>query len=102
MEGQSIINNYSIWLSSKLQELKLDETVYADYITGVLEGEDSYEEKMETISSILSGSVVGNGWIVFPCKFFSLDTSYFIYQIMKIKQYEVGHTFLLFVCCILC
>lgn len=45
--------DFSAWLDKKLQELKTDETVFGSYITGILDSDDSPEEKTEALHSIL-------------------------------------------------
>lgn len=50
--------NFLKWLNIKLRELKTDETVYGSYITGILEGDESIEEKKEALEEILSQIIV--------------------------------------------
>ena len=47
--------NFDSWLSTKLQELKTDEGVFGSYIRGILEGDESEEEKTEALEGILAG-----------------------------------------------
>nr|CAG4644414.1 EOG090X0H15 [Lepidurus arcticus] len=46
--------DFESWLSAKLKELNTDDTVFGSYITGILEGEDSYDDKNEALEGILS------------------------------------------------
>lgn len=46
------------WLNNKLRELKTDENVYGSYIIGILDGEESIEEKKEALEEILSQIIV--------------------------------------------
>lgn len=50
--------NFNTWLNAKLQELNTDETVFGSYILGILEGEESEEEKHEALEGILSEILV--------------------------------------------
>ncbi|XP_058809139.1 coiled-coil domain-containing protein 43 [Phymastichus coffea] len=47
--------NFDSWLSSKLQELKTDESVFGAYIKGILEGYETEDEKTEALEGILAG-----------------------------------------------
>nr|CAG4643590.1 EOG090X0H15 [Ilyocryptus agilis] len=42
------------WLSVKLKSLNTDESVFGDYIKGILEGEESQDEKVEALEGILA------------------------------------------------
>lgn len=50
--------NFDSWLSSKLQELKTDEGVFGSYIKGILEGDETDDEKTEALEGILAGITV--------------------------------------------
>ncbi|MGH0124233.1 UNVERIFIED_CONTAM: hypothetical protein FKN15_024662 [Acipenser sinensis] len=45
---------FESWLNNRLDSLEVDRDVYGSYILGVLQEEDSEEEKMDAIQSILS------------------------------------------------
>ncbi|MBN3271910.1 CCD43 protein, partial [Polyodon spathula] len=45
---------FESWLNSRLDSLEVDRDVYGSYILGVLQEEDSEEEEMDAIQSILS------------------------------------------------
>lgn len=45
--------DFDTWLSLKLKSLDTDETVFGSYIKGILEGEESHDEKIEAIEGIL-------------------------------------------------
>ncbi|XP_053593493.1 coiled-coil domain-containing protein 43 isoform X2 [Microplitis demolitor] len=49
------INTFDSWLSKKLQALNTDEGVFGAYIKGILEGDETEDEKTEALQSILSG-----------------------------------------------
>ncbi|XP_076634648.1 coiled-coil domain-containing protein 43 [Colletes latitarsis] len=49
------INSFDSWLSTKLQALNTDEGVFGSYIKGVLEGDESEDEKTEALEGILAG-----------------------------------------------
>lgn len=51
-------NSFDAWLSKKLQELNTDESVFSTYIRGILEGDETEDEKTEALESILTGVTV--------------------------------------------
>ncbi|XP_057324963.1 coiled-coil domain-containing protein 43-like isoform X3 [Microplitis mediator] len=54
------INTFDSWLSKKLQALNTDEGVFGAYIRGILEGDETEDEKTEALESILSGITKDN------------------------------------------
>lgn len=54
----AIVDDFSIWLGNKLQALNTDEGVFGSYITGILDGDETLEEKMDALEGILSDFVV--------------------------------------------
>lgn len=46
------------WLNQKLRELDTDESVFGSYIMGILEGEETSDEKREALEGILSAIIV--------------------------------------------
>ena len=71
--------DFDTWLSLKLKSLDTDETVFGSYIKGILEGEESHDEKIEAIEGILGEIAPVNDWyhfhifsliffISYPCK----------------------------------
>lgn len=44
---------FSTWLSDKLNLLKIDENIYLNYILSILEGDESRDEKLDILKSIL-------------------------------------------------
>lgn len=46
------------WLNKKLQSLNTDESVFGSYILGILEGDESKDEKSEALEGILSAIIV--------------------------------------------
>lgn len=48
------VQDFSNWLNEKLKELNTDETVFGFYIQGILDSDESREEKNEALQSILS------------------------------------------------
>ncbi|XP_046676906.1 LOW QUALITY PROTEIN: coiled-coil domain-containing protein 43-like [Homalodisca vitripennis] len=47
-------DDFESWLSLKLKELNTDESVFGSYITGILEGDETVEEKTEALEGILT------------------------------------------------
>nr|CAG4641311.1 EOG090X0H15 [Eulimnadia texana] len=45
---------FDSWLSGKLRSLNTDEGVFGTYIKGILEGDESQEEKLEALEGILT------------------------------------------------
>ena len=45
---------FDSWLSVKLKALNTDESVFGFYIKGILEGEESQDEKIEALEGILA------------------------------------------------
>lgn len=59
---------FSIWLTDKLKELQTDENVFSAYIIGILEGDESNEEKSEALEEILSEIIVSQSGVqIFFC-----------------------------------
>lgn len=52
--------DFIIWLDTKLKELNTDETVFGSYIRGILDGDDTSEEKYEALQGILA-EIIENG-----------------------------------------
>ncbi|XP_055596072.1 coiled-coil domain-containing protein 43 [Uranotaenia lowii] len=52
--GTSTTEKFSQWLNAKLREFNTDESVFGSYITGILEGDESIEEKTEALEGILA------------------------------------------------
>ncbi|XP_072936975.1 coiled-coil domain-containing protein 43 [Epargyreus clarus] len=48
------VNGFEPWLNAKLKSLKTDEGVFGSYISGILESEESVEEKKDALEGILS------------------------------------------------
>lgn len=51
---------FSKWLNQKLRELNTDETVFGAYIIGILEDDDSLDEKKEALEGILGEILVSD------------------------------------------
>ncbi|XP_026726910.1 coiled-coil domain-containing protein 43 [Trichoplusia ni] len=47
-------SDFEPWLSEKLRSLKTDEGVFGSYISGILESEDSVDDKKDALEGILS------------------------------------------------
>lgn len=47
-------DNFSSWLGSKLKDLNTDENVFGSYITGILDSDETTDEKNEALQGILS------------------------------------------------
>lgn len=67
--------NFQKYLKQKLKEIQLDESVYTEYITSILEDETSEDEKRETLEEVLAGVLVRLEFILTCDRFLSL---YFI------------------------
>lgn len=52
--AKSGVNGFNAWLNEKLREFNTDESVFGSYITGILEGDESDEEKAEALEGILA------------------------------------------------
>ena len=52
------VNQFNSWLNRKLKEFNTDESVFGSYITSILEGDESTEEKTEALEGILSEIIV--------------------------------------------
>lgn len=52
------------WLSCRMRQLGLDEDVFGSYVTGVLDSEDTDEDRKDALIDILEGMTVSNN-IVF-------------------------------------
>lgn len=52
------VDGFEPWLNAKLKSLKTDEGVFGSYISGILESEESVEEKKDALEGILSEIVV--------------------------------------------
>ncbi|KAJ2953824.1 hypothetical protein O0L34_g1452 [Tuta absoluta] len=48
------VSDFGLWLNDKLKSLKTDEGVFGSYISGILEGEDSIDDKRDALEGILS------------------------------------------------
>lgn len=78
--------NFLKWLNSKLRELKTDENVYGSYIIGILEGDESIEEKKEALEEILSQIIVSKDKIVELT--LRLVVFVFIYGLINVDSHE--------------
>lgn len=54
------ISDFEPWLIDKLKSLKTDEGVFGSYISGILESEETIDEKKDALEGILSEIVVSN------------------------------------------
>lgn len=52
--GKMATEEFDQWLSVKLKQVNIDEVVFGDYIKGILEGEESQDEKVEALEGILA------------------------------------------------
>ncbi|XP_018577838.1 coiled-coil domain-containing protein 43 isoform X1 [Anoplophora glabripennis] len=59
------IQDFPNWLNEKLQELNTDETVFGSYIQGILDSDESFEEKSEALQGILA-EIVENVCLYLP------------------------------------
>lgn len=51
------MGDFSNWLGEKLKELNTDETVFGSYIQGILDSDETPEEKSEAIQGLLTDIV---------------------------------------------
>uniref|UniRef100_A0A182PJJ6 Coiled-coil domain-containing protein 43 n=1 Tax=Anopheles epiroticus TaxID=199890 RepID=A0A182PJJ6_9DIPT len=51
------VDEFNSWLNSKLRASKADVSVFGSYITGILEGDENNEEKVEALEGIL-GAII--------------------------------------------
>lgn len=49
---------FTEWLKKKLRELNTDENVFGEYITSILEDEETADERQEALEGILSEIIV--------------------------------------------
>lgn len=57
-------NSFDDWLNKKLQALKTDEGIFGSYIKGILQGDETEDEKIEALEGILTGITVRSTGIV--------------------------------------
>ncbi|VVD01438.1 unnamed protein product [Leptidea sinapis] len=50
----AVMGEFEPWLNNKLQSLKTDEGVFGSYISGILEGEDTIDDKKDALEGLLS------------------------------------------------
>nr|CAG4647514.1 EOG090X0H15 [Megafenestra aurita]SVE92740.1 EOG090X0H15 [Megafenestra aurita] len=53
MAASTVQLDFDKWLSVKLKALNTDESIFGDYIKGILEGEESQDEKIDALEGIL-------------------------------------------------
>lgn len=58
MKMAAAVDEFGIWLIDKLKSLNTDESVFGSYITAILDGDDTLEEKKEALEAIISDFVV--------------------------------------------
>ena len=51
-------DTFNKWLTNKLKTLNTDESVFGSYIVGILEGDETKDEKHEALEGILSAIIV--------------------------------------------
>lgn len=51
-------DTFNKWLTNKLKTLNTDESVFGSYICGILEGDETKDEKREALEGILSAIIV--------------------------------------------
>lgn len=67
----AVEDDFESWLSLKLQELNTDEGVFGNYIKGILDGDDSVDEKTEALEGILTEITVSINYYMVASKPFS-------------------------------
>lgn len=63
------IQDFPNWLNEKLQELNTDETVFGSYIQGILDSDETFEEKSEALQGILAEIVENVSGFLRPAYF---------------------------------
>lgn len=58
MISNECTEEFEDWLSSRLRKLGLDEDVFGSYVTGVLDSEETEEERKDALIGILEGMTV--------------------------------------------
>lgn len=58
LKMSSAKDTFNKWLTSKLKQLNTDESVFGSYIFGILEGDETTDEKREALEGILSAIIV--------------------------------------------
>lgn len=51
-------DTFTKWLNNKLKSLNTDESIFGSYILGILEGDESTDEKREALEGVLSAIIV--------------------------------------------
>lgn len=51
--------SFEEWLICRMRQLGLDEDVFGSYVTGVLDSEDTDEDRKDALIGILEGMTVG-------------------------------------------
>ena len=51
--------SFEEWLICRMRQLELDEDVFGSYVTGVLDSEDTDEDRKDALIGILEGMTVG-------------------------------------------
>lgn len=57
-------SDFSVWLNKKLRELNTDEGVFGSYIVGILEGDETVDEKRDALEGILAAIIVSVSYAV--------------------------------------
>ncbi|KAB0798621.1 hypothetical protein PPYR_09614 [Photinus pyralis] len=58
------VDEFGLWLGKKLRDLDIDECVFGSYISGILDGDESEEEKTDALEGILSEILVTDNDII--------------------------------------
>lgn len=69
--------DFSGWLSIKLQELNTDEGVFGSYILGILDSDETFEEKTEALMGILTEIVENVSEMIFRYLLINMSCSLF-------------------------
>lgn len=56
----STVEGFNSWLNGKLRDFNTDEGVFGSYITGILEGDETNDEKTEALEGILAEILESN------------------------------------------
>lgn len=68
----SISMNFDRWLSEQLEKLEADVEVFSPYIKGILDTDETIQEKKESLEEVLSSITVSFSMFSFFYYFFQL------------------------------
>lgn len=72
-------DTFSSWLLTKLNALKLDENIFLNYILSILEDEETQDEKLDILKSVLGDSISSVSTFIILLIFVSFEIAEFIF-----------------------